>query len=172
MRNTLAERILALFTARDRAATMVGDFAETASTRGTLWFWRAVASAVSRLAVWPAALFVACVLIQFATWAAATMVLKARGPSQLEQLIACAVVLLSSVVLYVVSHRRTTHLVRGSLVACALSLAVLVSVAAIGRARGQRPVVSFPEDYVLVVAAQWLAFRCCAPERISSPSRS
>jgi hypothetical protein len=37
-----AEWTLALVTSRDRAATIVGDLAERAATRGIAWFWSAV----------------------------------------------------------------------------------------------------------------------------------
>jgi hypothetical protein len=38
----LAERILALVTSRDRAASTVGDLAEEVATRGVGWFWSGV----------------------------------------------------------------------------------------------------------------------------------
>ena len=38
----LAEWILALVTTGDRAASTVGDLAEGAATRGTIWFWSSV----------------------------------------------------------------------------------------------------------------------------------
>jgi hypothetical protein len=41
-RVALAEWILALTVAPDRAATTVGDLVEDASTRGVLWFWSSV----------------------------------------------------------------------------------------------------------------------------------
>ena len=39
---TIAERILALVTTADRAASTVGDLTEVAATRGAVWFWSGV----------------------------------------------------------------------------------------------------------------------------------
>src|SRR5580658_4696248 len=43
MRNIhIAEYILGLVTSRERAASIVGDFAEEAATRGVVWFWSGI----------------------------------------------------------------------------------------------------------------------------------
>jgi hypothetical protein len=69
MRNAVAERILRLFTDRERAACIVGDLAETGEQRGSLWFWRSVTFTACRLAMWPAVIFAACMAVQMAVMA-------------------------------------------------------------------------------------------------------
>jgi hypothetical protein len=47
----IAERILGLVTSRDRAASIAGDLAEEAATRGARWFWSGVTHTAASL-VW------------------------------------------------------------------------------------------------------------------------
>jgi hypothetical protein len=108
MRNAiLAERIIGLFTDRERAANIVGDLAETAQTRGGVWFWRSVAGAAIGLGWRFAAVFAACAALQMAIAAAAGAILNAlsaanhgRALAPIGPALSFSAMLLSGVALY------------------------------------------------------------------------
>ena len=83
MRSTaFAERILALFTDRERASCIVGDLAETARSRGSLWFWRSLAGTALRLGWRSGALFLACMAGQIAVVAAVSAIMNALSATR------------------------------------------------------------------------------------------
>ena len=74
-----AQRILGVFTERERAACIAGDLAESAETRGAIWFWRGVAGTAFGLGWRPALIFLACIAGQVAVVFPSAAIMNARS---------------------------------------------------------------------------------------------
>jgi cell division protein FtsW (lipid II flippase) len=83
-----------------------------------------------------------------------------RTPHVVESAAVVALTLIAATL----ASRSWRRLAGSTLMAFAASALVLVAMVMIANLSAHRPMVSFPDSYIFIVAAQWVAFRYWPPE--------